>query len=90
MGVVYTAVTAPGNTFNAAAYFVDRHLAEGRADAIAIECGERRVTYAGLAEGVNRTGSALRTCLSVRLEERLLLLMLDSPEMVQAFFSTLR
>jgi len=90
MGVVYTAVTAPGDTFNAAAYFVDRHLAEGRAGAVALECGDRRVTYAGLADGVNRTASALRTCLSVRLEERLLLLTLDGPEMVQAFFGAIK
>lgn len=31
--------------FNAAAHFVDRHAAEGRAANIAIECGDDRVTY---------------------------------------------
>ena len=61
---------------NAAAYFIDRHVAEGRGDRIAIECEERRLTYADLHEQVNRFGSALRE-LGVRPEERVLLLMLD-------------
>ena len=44
--------------FNATTYFIDRHLAEGRAAKVAIECGDERVTYGELAERVNRCGSA--------------------------------
>ena len=79
-----------GDVFNAAAYFVDRHIDEGRGAAIAIECEERRVSYASLYEHVNRTGSALRHELGVRPEERVLLLMLDGPEMVFAFFGAIK
>ena len=43
--------------FNAAEYFVDRHVREGRGALVAIECGDRQITYAGLHESVNRTGS---------------------------------
>jgi benzoate-CoA ligase family protein len=75
--------------FNAAAYFIDRHLEEGRAATIAIECEDRRVSYGSLFEHVNRTGSALRA-LGVRPEERILLLMLDGPEMVFAFFGAIK
>jgi len=78
------------DVFNAAAYFIDRHVAEGRGDAIAIECEDRRVSYADLHELVNRTGSALRKELGVLPEERVLLLMLDSPEMVAAFFGAIK
>ena len=60
---------------NAAAYFVDRHIDEGRAESIAIECGDRRLTYRDLHEQVNRTGNALRHELGVRPEERIVLLM---------------
>jgi len=78
------------DTFNAAAYFIDRHVEGGRGDSTAIECEDRRVSYAGLFEQVNRTGSALRTTLGVRPEERILLLMLDGPEMVFAFFGAIK
>ena len=46
--------------FNATSWFVDRHSEEGRAESVAIECGDERVTYRQLAERVNRCGSALR------------------------------
>src|SRR6266853_687707 len=75
--------------FNAAAHFVDRHVIDGRDDAIAIECGDRYVTYGGLRDGVNRFGSALRE-LGIRPEERVLLLMLDAPEMVFVFFGAIK
>jgi len=78
------------HVFNAATYFVDRHLDEGRSAGVAIECGDRRVTYAELCEAVNRTGSALRDTLGIRPEERVLLLMLDVPEMVFAFFGAIK
>ena len=32
-------------TFNAAAFFVDRHVDEGRGESIAIECGDERIAY---------------------------------------------
>ncbi len=78
------------DTFNAAAYFVDRHLAEGRGARVAIECGDERVTYAALHEKVNRFGRALRETLAVRPEERVMLLLLDEPAFAYAFFGTLK
>ncbi len=77
-------------TFNAATYFIDRHIAEGRQHSVAIECEDRRVTYAELHEQTNRTGNALRNVLDVRPEERVVLLMLDGPEMVFAFFAAIK
>ena len=77
-------------SLNAAAYFVDRHLEEGRAGATAIECGDRRISYGELHEQVNRVGTALRERLGVRPEERVLLLMLDSPEMIYSFFGAIK
>ena len=75
---------------NAAVHFVDRHLDEGRGDSIAIECGDRRITYAMLHEQVNRIGSALRDELGVRPEERVVLIMLDAPEMIYTFFGAIK
>ena len=39
--------------FNAAAYFVDRHISEGRSEKIAIECGDVRITYGQLSSQAN-------------------------------------
>jgi benzoate-CoA ligase len=75
--------------FNAAEYFVDRHILEGRGGDVAIECGDRRITYGDLHESVNRAGSALRE-LAIRPEERVLLLMLDVPEMIFSFFGAIK
>ena len=77
-------------TFNAAAHFVDRHAAEGRDAKVAIECGDERVTYGELRECVNRFGSALRDALDVRPEERVVLLLLDTPLFHVAFFGAIK
>jgi benzoate-CoA ligase family protein len=75
--------------FNVATYFVDRHLGEGRGNKVAIECGEERVTYRQLLERVNRTGNALKK-LGVRQEERIALLLLDTPEFGCCFFGAIK
>src|SRR3984893_5470623 len=75
--------------FNAATYFIDRHLAEGRGEKIAIEAGEARISYRLLGERVNRGGNA-RLKLGVRIEERVLLLLLDGPEFAFSFFGAIK
>ncbi len=75
--------------FNAATYFIDRHVPEGRGEKIAIETGEVRVSYRQLWESVNRFGNALRQ-LGVRIEERVLLLLLDTPEFAFSFFGAIK
>ena len=75
--------------FNAATYFVDRHLAEGRGSKIAIECGDERVTYAHVAERTNRFANALRR-LGLQSEQRIVLLLLDSPAFAYSFFGAIK
>ena len=75
--------------FNAASYFIDRHIAEGRANKVAIECEDRRVTYRQLFESVNRVGNALKS-FDVRPEERVFLLLLDTPEFAASFFGAVK
>lgn len=81
-------ITLP-EAFNAATYFVDRNVLEGRGGKIAIECGEERVSYQQLLERTNRVGNALRQ-LQVRPEERVVLLLLDSPEFLYCFFGAIK
>ncbi|MGH9524002.1 MAG: benzoate-CoA ligase family protein [Terriglobales bacterium] len=75
--------------FNAAEFFIDRHIAEGRATKVAIICGESQTTYGELAAMVDQAGNALLR-LGVRSEERVLLLLLDCPEFAAAFFGAIK
>jgi benzoate-CoA ligase family protein len=75
--------------FNVATYFVDRNVLAGRGERIAIECGDERVSYRQLLERTNRAGNALRQ-LGVHLEERVILMLLDTPEFLYAFFGTIK
>src|SRR5271155_4311584 len=68
---------------------VDRHVAEGRGAKVAIECGDEQVTYQQLLENTNRAGNAL-LALGVRPEERILLLLLDTPEFLSSFFGAIK
>src|SRR5713226_7607067 len=70
---------------NIADYLVDRHVREGRGGRTAILCGDDSVTYAEVAERSNRVGNGLRS-LGVRRDERVLLLLLDTPAFVYSFF----
>ncbi len=76
-------------TFNAADYFVDRNIREGRGAKVAVQCEGRSLTYAEVQEGVNRFGNALRS-LEVRMEERVALLLLDTEVYPQAFFGAIK
>ncbi|HEX8028719.1 MAG TPA: benzoate-CoA ligase family protein [Vicinamibacterales bacterium] len=75
--------------FNAATHFVDRNVTEGRGDAIAIECGDERVTYRQVADRVNRFGSALRA-LGLHPEQRIVLILHDGPAFAYSFFGAIK
>src|SRR5579864_4783995 len=75
--------------FNAATYFVDRHISAGRGEKVAIECQDQCVTYRQPFESVNRVGNALNQ-LDVRPEERVFLLLLDTPEFAASFFGAIK
>lgn len=80
------------NQMNAAEYFVDRNIEEGRGDKVAVIdaiTGES-FTYQDVFERVNRFGLALREQLDVRVEERVLLLLLDTIAFPTAFFGAIK
>lgn len=75
--------------FNAASAFLDRHLQEGRGDRPAIHAQGQTYSYAQIAELANRVGNGLRD-LGVEIEQRVALLLLDSPEFAAAFFGGMK
>ncbi len=74
---------------NAATLFVDRNIQAGRGDQVAIYYGDQTYTYAQVQDGVNRAGNMLRS-LGVEIEQRVMLLTLDCPEMAFAFFGAIK
>lgn len=77
------------SSFNIAEVFLDRNIRRGNLTKVAIECGDEEVTYGELSGNVNRVGNAL-LALGVRREERVLLLLPDTPEFLYAFFGAIK
>src|SRR5438874_3691769 len=74
---------------NAADYFIDRHLREGRGDRLAFADPWRNLTYAGLAEASARFAAGLRAA-GIERERRIALFMLDTIDFPIAFWGALR
>src|SRR5918994_1836507 len=72
-----------------ASVLVDRNLEAGRVDKVAIYCGDDEVTYGELARRISRFGHALRA-LGVDREDRVLLMLNDTPSFPTAFFAVMR
>lgn len=75
--------------FNAAAYFVDRNLAEGRGDALALLCADQQLTYRQVADQASRAARAFARA-GIGREDRVFLLLLDSPAFVAAFWGAIK
>jgi benzoate-CoA ligase len=75
--------------FNAADYFVDRNIREGRADKVAVICEDRKLTYEEIRIGMNQVGNAL-VASGLRMEDRVALLLLDTEIYPQAFFGAIK
>ena len=78
-----------GPGFNAAVPFVDRHVPEGRGAKVAIRSAAGEVTYAELAERVNRCGNALLS-LGVKKGDRLVMVVKDCPEFFYLFWGAIK
>ncbi len=85
---ILPAITIP-DQFNAATAFLDRNLAEGRSAKTAIFYEGKAYTYAQVAELSNRAGNGLLD-LGIDMEQRVALLLLDSPEFAAAFFGAIK
>ena len=75
--------------FNVAVPFVDRHLVEGRGAKAAIRTLHETVTYAQLAERVNRAGNAL-LALGLKPADRVLMVVKDCPAFFYVFWGAIK
>ena len=81
-------IVIPGQ-FNAATAFLDRNLGEGRSSKTAVYFEGNSYTYAQIAELANRVGNGLSD-LGVEMEQRVALLLLDSPQFAASFFGAIK
>ena len=72
-----------------ASVLVDRNLDAGRTEKVAIFYGDEELTYGELARRINRFGHALED-LGIGQEDRVLLVLNDTPSFPVAFFAAIR
>jgi len=75
--------------FNATEYLLDRRLARGDGPRIALTGVAGDVSYAALHDQVRRTAASLRA-LGLQPEQRLLMLMADSPQFAVVYLAAMR
>ncbi|MDQ2975033.1 MAG: AMP-binding protein, partial [Acidobacteriota bacterium] len=75
--------------FNMADYFLYHNLEEGRENKVCLYYQDATYTFGETARMANRAGNALRE-LGVRMEDRVLLALPDSPEFVWTWFGAAR
>ncbi|MFO0555213.1 MAG: benzoate-CoA ligase family protein [Polyangiaceae bacterium] len=76
------------DTFNLADYYLFDRLRDGLGDKVAVRFGERQETYAEVARAARELQRFL-SARGVRREERVLIVLHDTPAFVWAFFATL-
>src|SRR5258706_1107038 len=81
-------VIAP-DRFNAAEFFVDRHVAEGRGARTVFRAAGAVTTYGELAEAVSRAAHVFAG-LGVEIENRVVLVLPDGPLFAAAFWGALK
>jgi benzoate-CoA ligase family protein len=72
-----------------ASVLVDQNLEAGRAEKVAISYDDEEVTYGELARRINRFGHALKD-LGIGQEDRILLVLNDTPSFPVTFFGAMR
>jgi benzoate-CoA ligase family protein len=82
-------VASSGEPFNACDYLLDRHIRAGRGDRLALTGIAGDISYAGLAERVRRAARGLRG-LGLQAEQRVVMVMADSPEFVIVYLAAMR
>ncbi len=75
--------------FNAAAYFIDRNVDEGRGEKTALFL-RMPPTPTGNSGRPSTGAPTCSTELGVRMEERVLLLLKDTPEMIFSFYGAIK
>jgi acyl-coenzyme A synthetase/AMP-(fatty) acid ligase len=71
--------------FNAADYFVDRNIRQGRGHKIAVYTEYRNYTYNDIQKMTNKTANSFRE-LGLGIDDKIMILMLDVPQFYSVFW----
>lgn len=80
---------APLDFFNAADYFVDRNIRQGRGHKTAVYTEYRNYTYNDIQKMANKTANAFRE-VGVTVDDRILMIMLDVPQFYAVFWGAMQ
>jgi hypothetical protein len=75
--------------YNVVVAFIDRHIAEGRGAKVAIRTADSAITYAELADNVNRCADGLLR-LGLARGERVLMVVKDCPAFFYLFWGAIK
>jgi benzoate-CoA ligase family protein len=75
--------------YNITTKLIDEKVEKGLGDKVAVYCKGETYTYSEMQSLINRVGNALKI-LGVHMEERVMLVMYDSPEAMASFFGAIK
>jgi 4-hydroxybenzoate-CoA ligase len=75
--------------FNATDYFIDRNVRQGRGNKVAVYTAVRNFTYNDIQKMTNKTANGFRE-LGVRVDDRVMILMLDVPQFYAVFYGAIK
>jgi 4-hydroxybenzoate-CoA ligase len=75
--------------FNAADFFVDRNVRQGRGHKVAVYTEYRNYTYNDIQKMANKTANAFRE-LGLQVDDRVMVLMLDVPQFYAVFWGAIK
>jgi benzoate-CoA ligase len=85
----YTPVSELGKPYNASVRFIEENVENGKGNKTAIYFQDEQITYHQLKQNVDQFASALSK-IGVEHENRVLLLMHDSPQFVYSFYGAIK
>ena len=81
-------IVIPEN-LNLTTYYLEENITRGRGDKVAVFYQDKRYTFSDLCSLTNRVGNVLKE-LGVGFEDRVLLILQDSPEWLAGWYATMK
>lgn len=79
----------PNDFFNAADYFLDRNVRQGRGHKVAVYTEYRNYTYNDIQKMTNKTANGFRE-LGVQVDDRIMMIMIDVPQFYAVFWGAIK